>query len=808
MTNERLLQISLMALLITSTTMLAISISHYYLIPVAIVTVVGSFLVTDVSRWISIEGLFANTASLAILMLSLNEFYYADSAGKLIAVAKLLVFLQTVLVFQTKTPRLVWQIMVLSLLQVVITTIFSVEFEGGILFFVFFVIGSITLVLQNIFANEYIVQQRNDVSETPLRKLRDGSSFAKRLAVWKYDAKPIPSTSENRSDRVFNWKSLSILPGVICVAGLFTSVLFLTAPRHAQAWFSPITYKVNSTGISQKVELEETGEIKSTSRRIFEATFSQETGTNKPIRLGKAPYFRGIALSNLTYINGKTSWAAAYERINDNTYQAIPPWRGAPVPRMTVLRVTMEKNTNPLIYTTTPVGIAANTSPKLKFCHEISAYTRCRENEKVDFAPFSFELSTPIDNKNMLARSWPYIANMVRYELEKPMSEDPAQERWLTRIDPAKHPRLVEIADRIAEEVRDEGGGRMAYVTALENHFLNPMNYSYTTDFTDIQRNTRIDPNEDFVSNFKAGHCELFASAMTLMLRSQGIPARLVTGFFGGEFNQYEQSYVVRGTHAHAWVEVYLRPDDCERARLKPWEYDEGGAWLTADPTPPRPESESGIGADDAIELARNVWQDYVLGMEADEEMKGQDSFMASMARILRGLTFENISEKLGNSRRSGWLSIAQPLFVVFVILGCLFALLRMLIRSAGYEEEQPTTAVGKLRRFLADAIGLISTDLREWVIGQDPETAFYRRLTDILERHNFVRNLDQTHREFASSVSEELNDHDSSSMIGGILEECTEAFNRVRFGKKELGPDEQTRLANQLDELNRLLQA
>ena len=69
-----------------------------------------------------------------------------------------------------------------------------------------------------------------------------------------------------------------------------------------------------------------------------------------------------------------------------------------------------------------------------------------------------------------------------------------------------------------------------------------------------------------------------------MMLRSQGIPARMAIGFKGGEWNPLGMYYQVQQLHAHAWVEVYLAPDD-----IPPGEFadDEApdGAWLVLDPT-------------------------------------------------------------------------------------------------------------------------------------------------------------------------------------------------------------------------------
>jgi hypothetical protein len=65
---------------------------------------------------------------------------------------------------------------------------------------------------------------------------------------------------------------------------------------------------------------------------------------------------------------------------------------------------------------------------------------------------------------------------------------------------------------------------------------------------------------DDFINRVRAGHCEFFASAMALMLRSQGIPTRVVSGYRGGEWSESDGAYIVRKSMAHLWVEV-LFPD-------------------------------------------------------------------------------------------------------------------------------------------------------------------------------------------------------------------------------------------------------
>src|SRR6185369_14898692 len=69
---------------------------------------------------------------------------------------------------------------------------------------------------------------------------------------------------------------------------------------------------------------------------------------------------------------------------------------------------------------------------------------------------------------------------------------------------------------------------------AVEQYLQNRLRYTL-----DLKRDERYEPIEDFLFVQKAGHCEYFASAMAVMLRTQGIPTRSVNGFLGGEWNAY-----------------------------------------------------------------------------------------------------------------------------------------------------------------------------------------------------------------------------------------------------------------------------
>ena len=110
------------------------------------------------------------------------------------------------------------------------------------------------------------------------------------------------------------------------------------------------------------------------------------------------------------------------------------------------------------------------------------------------------------------------------------------------------------------------------------------------------RQDNQVDPIEDFVENTKAGHCTRFATALALMLRSVGIPTRIVLGYRGYE-TAGDGVYEVLQCHAHSWVEALIvRP--VSRDRESPWR------WLTLDPTP------SGDGVADA-EFTWGQWWEF-----------------------------------------------------------------------------------------------------------------------------------------------------------------------------------------------------
>ncbi|WP_121821809.1 DUF4129 domain-containing transglutaminase family protein [Halostella salina] len=148
---------------------------------------------------------------------------------------------------------------------------------------------------------------------------------------------------------------------------------------------------------------------------------------------------------------------------------------------------------------------------------------------------------------------------------------DPSPERLRQAGVPAGNERFTRLPDatpdRVGEFTSDlTADDDTAYDKAATIEQWLEANHRYSLDASHDRDGTVAD---EFIFEMERGYCEYFATAMTVMLRSQDIPARYVVGYSPGEPVD-ENRYEVRGMNAHAWVEVYF----------------EGVGWVKFDPTP------------------------------------------------------------------------------------------------------------------------------------------------------------------------------------------------------------------------------
>jgi transglutaminase-like putative cysteine protease len=129
-----------------------------------------------------------------------------------------------------------------------------------------------------------------------------------------------------------------------------------------------------------------------------------------------------------------------------------------------------------------------------------------------------------------------------------------------TRLPAGSNPRTRALAARLRAQHADDGD----YVAAVLEMFQTEQ-YFYTLEPPPLG----ADSVDEFLFETKRGFCGHYASAFAVLMRAAGIPARVVTGYYGGTYNRYADDWLVRQSDAHAWVEVWI----------------DGRGWRRVDPT-------------------------------------------------------------------------------------------------------------------------------------------------------------------------------------------------------------------------------
>jgi len=142
----------------------------------------------------------------------------------------------------------------------------------------------------------------------------------------------------------------------------------------------------------------------------------------------------------------------------------------------------------------------------------------------------------------------------------KVLESTPAALVRALRLPARSHSRAIALARRWREQVRDPGR-----IVSQALAYFREQPFFYTLSPPPLERDT-ID---EFLFDTRRGFCEHYAAAFTVLMRAAGLPARIVTGYQGGDYNPLGRYLVVRQRDAHAWSEVWL----------------EGEGWVRVDPT-------------------------------------------------------------------------------------------------------------------------------------------------------------------------------------------------------------------------------
>jgi transglutaminase-like putative cysteine protease len=657
------------------------------------VVMVGSWLLEN-TKWQLPERY-----GLGIVLLSIPLFYvdwnYQKALGEpterlgVTALAHLIVFLSAVKLLQVKKDR-DWVFLYLI-------SFFEVLLAAGLSFSPVF-LGTLTL---------YLLCGLSAVTAFEIQKARRSLATTEtRLLV------PPDSRVFKRSGHRF-WRTTEAarLPFVAVTLLLLIFVLalplFLIAPRSGAAALTRNGGPLQKfSGFSENVTLGQIGQLKMTDGIVMRVRVDE----TQPLRELR---WRGVALDEFTGLGWRKSPQARQLDVIVEKGGFFKVDTTEALHRLTTQTFFLEPLESPVLFAAPRVVALQGDLPFVRVDEEGSVQSRRHDFERLMYKALSDTTEPRMDQLRNDLRPLP--VSYYRY-LQVP-----------DRLDPRIGPLATSIM------LHANANNRYDAAKAIESYLQRE--YAYSLDM----KASGPDPVADFLFNVKAGHCEYFASAMVMLLRTHGIASRLVNGFVSGEYNDAADAYTVRQFDAHSWVEVY---------------FPETGAWVTFDPTPPAGRTEpvrTGFTAQlqkygEALEL---LWVQYVVGYDKQEQR--------SLATSLHNSIFDygRMASNMLNT-----MSRYMNRNVLVVVAGVTALALTLLLVFYGK----------RIWAWTRRGLDHRTADGRNY-----SNVQFYERLVSLMEQRGVLRDKHLTPLEFANTL------RSNDVMV------ITRAYNRVRFGGQKL---------------------
>ena len=346
----------------------------------------------------------------------------------------------------------------------------------------------------------------------------------------------------------------------------FTVLFFIILPRTDFPIFGFLNKEAKAkTGFSENVRLGEVSNIQEDDTVIFRAKM-------RKVREDFL-YWRGIVLD---FFNGKTWISLKHKRIERKTIL-----KGIPIMQIIYLEPYGDRY---LFGLDKPYKIDYRSGlPHL-----------------LKKTGFTFFLSTPVISRikykvfSVLTDTIPqkYINKSLYLQLPKNLS-----------------PKIKTLATKLKKETDEETANQIL-------KFLKYGEYKYSLKNLPISKN----PLEEFLFKYKYGNCEYFASSMAVLLRINGIPARLVAGYRGGIYNNVGKYYLIRQSNAHVWVEAFIK----------------GKGWVRYDPTPSLSYQLTNRKSLSKIELIFETINYYYINFVLNYDLKKQVALVRSVSKLAK----------------------------------------------------------------------------------------------------------------------------------------------------------------------------
>jgi hypothetical protein len=530
--------------------------------------------------------------------------------------------------------------------------------------------------------------------------------------------------------------AFSLLILIVVVA----APLFFALPRVGGAGLGSNSSALsNVTGFSDSVNLGEMGQLLQNDQVVMRVRVEKSNGKNPG-----SMKWRGVALDtfdNKSWSKSKKGYSEPYVK-GERDFFLLD--YASDKDNLTIQTVYLEPLDTPALFALSrPIAIQGNFEILKKDSEGAVSFLR-NNTDRLSYKVYS-DTNVPSANE-LRTDDEQYKTETMRY-LQLPLNMD-------RRI------------AKLGEQITQKSNNRFDKAKAVENYLQTQFGYT-------LEMKAKGDePLADFLFNVREAHCEYFATAMAVILRTQGIATRVVNGFQSGEYNETADVFVVKQKDAHSWVEVYFPGED---------------AWIPFDPTPAAEENaalNNGITRTFSkyLEALETFWIQYFVTYDNQEQrslMRSvKNSFVEYQAKTsvwLNGLQ-HRLSDWWKELRGDKGLqaSIKAVAFGIGYLLAAIFGIFSIV------------WLYRKIRQFD------VWRRIYAWLKSRNETTIveFYERMQKVLASKGFTRAAHQTPLEFAFALN-----------IPEAIR-ITEKYNRVRFGEKDLSKDETAEIENWLNDL------
>ena len=712
---------------------------------VAIVTILLNAWLTAIGRFRPMSRMAANLSTILAVLYIVRE-WVNNPMTPVVIIGEFLVFLQLVKLWEQRANRDYAQLLILSLLLMVAASMNTASLWFGL------------LLVAYLFLSLYCCLLFHLKVETDAAKA----------------AMPVPeeklSPTTLRQDQRYLSASMRRLTGLVAAFALSSAVaVFLLFPRGSGAgMLGPLqSFRSASalTGFSDQVTFQDVARISQSTETV---AFVKLWHSEKLVSGNHTLLLRGLTLDNYRRpSNGVYSWewvrlsSPASAQSASPTDPLLMPANSADRWRQQI--ALWPTHTDVLFALPGPVVFRPKQAMKVRYSADGALQMVAPLNDRIDYE---------VESTDQLGND-----------------DNPAEFRPSALLR-AEFPRIYDFASRPEvcgsnaagplgpQRVAQSGIGPLdeEIATNIEQYLRS--HFSYTLDLTDEKQLRGRDPIDAFLYDWKKGHCEYFAGAMTLMCQTLGMEARMVIGFKvdGENYNTLNDQYVVRDSDAHAWVEVRTPH-----------------GWMSFDPTSTmEAKNTAGAGlwgrARHVFEYLEFTYANAVIAYDS----QNRQSVIASVETGLAAGT-STISVKLAEWR--DYLLVQQAVGfwnVSSIVLTCfMMVMIAVVVVALGWFLWERAM----LRRRAA-RIGIESLPEDEQ-LRLARQLGFYDDLVRMLGRHRILRAPHHTPLEFSRSLAFLPAD------AYDTIQRLTKLFYKVRYGGVELPPPRRRRLVNVLARLS-----